>query len=163
MAPQAYGFRPMTENDLPLIRRWLAAPHVAQWWGRPDEQFGIVSGDLEEPAVDQFIVANGDRPFAYLQCYDPSAWPDTGFGPLLAGTRGIDQFIGEADMIEHGHGSGFVRMFVDGLLSRGTPLVITDPEPGNARAIRAYEKAGFRKERLVDTPNGPALLMLRDA
>jgi aminoglycoside 6'-N-acetyltransferase len=54
-------------------------------------------------------------------------------------------------------------MFVDGLLSAGTPRVITDPEPGNARAIRAYEKAGFRKERLVDTPNGPALLMLRDS
>ena len=40
--------------------------------------------------------------------------------------------------------------------------MITDPDPGNARAIRAYEKAGFRKERLVDTPNGPALLMFRD-
>ena len=28
---------------------------------------------------------------------------------------------------------------------------------------RAYEKAGFRRDRLVDTPDGRALLMLRDA
>ena len=33
----------------------------------------------------------------------------------------------------------------------------------NARAIRAYEKAGFSKDRLVDTPDGVALLMFRDA
>ena len=40
---------------------------------------------------------------------------------------------------------------------------MTDPDPANARAIRAYEKAGFRKDRLVDTPDGRALLMVRDA
>ena len=33
----------------------------------------------------------------------------------------------------------------------------------NARAIGAYEKAGFAKARLVDTPDGIALLMVRDA
>ena len=30
------------------------------------------------------------------------------------------------------------------------------------RAIRAYEKAGFHSDRMVDTPDGPALLMVRD-
>jgi diamine N-acetyltransferase len=33
----------------------------------------------------------------------------------------------------------------------------------NPRAIRAYEKAGFEKVGLVDTPDGIALLMVRDA
>jgi hypothetical protein len=28
--------------------------------------------------------------------------------------------------------------------------------------IRAYEKAGFCRDRIVDTPDGAALLMLRD-
>ena len=67
-----------------------------EWWGDPQEQFALVSGDLDQPAMDQFIVTLGDRPFAYLQCYDPTAWPDNGFGEHPAGTRGIDQFIGEA-------------------------------------------------------------------
>jgi hypothetical protein len=31
------------------------------------------------------------------------------------------------------------------------------------RAIRAHEKAGFCWENLVDTPDGHALLMIRDA
>ena len=41
--------------------------------------------------------------------------------------------------------------------------LVTDPDPRNARAIRAYEKAGFHSDRLVATPDGRALLMVRDA
>jgi RimJ/RimL family protein N-acetyltransferase len=38
--------------------------------------------------------------------------------------------------------------------------VQTDPAPTNARAIRAYEKAGFRRIGIVPTPDGDAMLML---
>jgi aminoglycoside 6'-N-acetyltransferase len=80
-----------------------------------------------------------------------------------AGTRGIDQFIGELDMVDRGHGSAFICTFIDRLLASGTPRIVTDPDPANARAVRAYEKAGFEKVRMVDTPDGPALLMVRNA
>jgi aminoglycoside 6'-N-acetyltransferase len=129
-----YEFRPMTADDLPLVRHWLGEAHVVKWWGAPDQQFDLVKGDLDEPAMHQFIVARDARPF-----------------------------IGEADMLDRGHGSVFIRSFVDSLLTAGTPRVVTDPDPANARAIRAYEKAGFRKDRLVDTSDGPALLMVRNA
>jgi len=158
----AYQFRPMTAADLPLVRRWLAMPHVAEWWGDPDEQFGLVSEDMTRPAMDQYLVGVGDKPFGYLQCYRMTEW-NTGFGPQPDGTRGIDQMIGEPDMIECGHGSGFIRAFTENLLAGGTPRVVTDPDPANARAIRAYEKAGFVRDRAVDTPDGIALLMVRDA
>jgi len=156
-----YIFRPMATADILLVQRWLALPHVREWWGEPEEQYTLVSGDLDEPAMDQFIVSASGSPFGYLQCYDLTAW-NSGFGPQPQGTRGIDLFIGERDMIERGHGSRFIRQFADGLLASGTPRVITDPDPANARAIRAYEKAGFRRDRLVDTPDGEALLMVRN-
>ena len=155
-----YAFRSMSAADLPLVRRWLEQPHVAQWWGNPDAQFALVSEDLDHPAMDQFIVAMQVHSFAYLQCYDPAAWSDNGLGAQPNGTRGIDQFIGEADMIDRGHGSALIRAFVDGLFSAGTPRVVTDPDPANTRAVRAYEKAGFQQDRLVDTPDGRALLMV---
>jgi aminoglycoside 6'-N-acetyltransferase len=150
----------MTAMDFEIIRRWLATPHVAQWWGDPREQFALISEDLAHPAMNQFIVSHSDRPFAYLQCYDPTAWPDNGLGEQPDGTRGIDQFIGEPEMIGRGHGSHFIRRFVDELLLSGTPRVVTDPDPDNRRAVRAYEKAGFERDRMVDTPDGPALLMV---
>jgi aminoglycoside 6'-N-acetyltransferase len=162
MTPCVYDFRAMSAADLPRVRGWLAAPHVVEWWGDPDREFGLVSDDLAHPAMDQFIVAADGRPFAYLQCYPLGAWQHP-FGDQPAGTRGIDQFIGEPDMIERGHGSAFIRAFCDNLLAEGTPRVLTDPDPHNARAIGAYKKAGFCADRLIDTPEGPAILMVRNA
>ena len=156
-----YNFRPVTEKDLPMIAAWLAEPHVAQWWGDANEQFDLVSGDLDHPAMDQFIVVKDERLFGYLQCYQLSAW-NTGFGPQPEGTRGIDQFIGEGDMIGRGHGSAFIRQFTGEQLQNGLPRIVTDPDPENLRAVRAYEKAGFVRDRMVETPDGPALLMVRE-
>jgi aminoglycoside 6'-N-acetyltransferase len=87
---------------------------------------------------------------------------NTGLGAQPQGTRGIDLFIGDPNMIGRGHGTDLIRCFVDDLLGRGLPRVVTDPDPANARAIRAYEKAGFERHREVTTPDGPALLMVRD-
>ncbi|WP_375413522.1 GNAT family N-acetyltransferase [uncultured Bradyrhizobium sp.] len=160
MASDLYQFHPMAAADLPLIRRWLETPHVSQWWHDPAEQFELVSGDLDHPDMAQYVVAWNGRPFAYLQCYNLSDW-NTGFGEQPSGTRGLDQFIGEADMLGRGHGSALVRAFTERLLAKGTPRVVIDPDPANTRAIRAYERAGFTRDRIVDTPDGPALLMVR--
>src|ERR1700735_3438240 len=160
MAPE-YVFHPMSDGDLVLVRQWLETPEVVRWWGEADQQYALVSGDLNHPDMDQFIVAIGERPFAYLQCYALSTW-NQNFGAQPSATRGIDQFIGVPDMIGRGHGSGFIRQFVDALLASGIPRVVTDPDPGNGRAVRAYTKAGFQSERVVDTPDGPALLMVRN-
>ncbi len=160
MAPK-YAFHPMSADHLPMIRRWLATPDVVRWWGNPDEQYALVSGDLDHPDMDQFIVTVDDHAFGYIQCYALGAW-NQGFGSQPPATRGIDQFIGAPDMIGHGHGARFIRQFTEGLLTSGVPRVVTDPDPDNDRAVRAYAKAGFQSDRIVDTPDGPALLMVRN-
>src|ERR1700692_292661 len=119
MAP-VYLFHPMTSDDLPVIRRWLETPDVVRWWGAPDQQYALVSGDLDHPDMDQFMVALGGQPFGYIQCYALSTW-NQGFGSHPPQTRGIDQFIGVSDMIGCGHGSGFIRQFADRVLASGVP------------------------------------------
>ena len=161
-ASHGYKFRPFSEADFPMIRDWLREPHVVQWWGDAEDQFALVSGDLVEPAMEQFIVSADGRPFGYVQSYDLSAWPDDSFGAQPSGTPAVDQFIGEPDMIDRGRGSAFMRAFVEQLFAAGMPRVITDPDPDNGRAIRAYEKAGFQRENIVETREGPALLMVRN-
>jgi aminoglycoside 6'-N-acetyltransferase len=154
----AYRFRPLSAPDLALVHGWQRAPHVREWWdGEPIELAGA-----DEAELAQYMVASEARPFAYLQCYLQGTCAENGLGLHPVGTRGIDQFIGEPDMVGRGHGSAFLRAFVEGLLAAGVPRVLTDPSVRNARAIRAYAKAGFRSEREVDTPDGRALLMLRD-
>jgi aminoglycoside 6'-N-acetyltransferase len=160
MAPD-YAFHPMSPGDLPLIRRWLESPEVVRWWGKPDEQYELVSGDLDHPDMDQFIVALSDHRFGYIQSYALGTW-NQGLGSHPSGTRGIDQFIGVSDMVGCGHGSGLIRQFSDRLLASGIPRIVTDPDPENGRAVRAYIKAGFQGDRVVETPDGPALLMVRN-
>jgi aminoglycoside 6'-N-acetyltransferase len=137
----AYAFRPMSASDLPTIQRWLGTPHVSEWWHNPSEQLALVSGDLCHPDMAQFIVAVESQEFAYLQCYNLSAW-DNGFGPQPE-APGLDQFIGEANMLNRGHGSAFIREFAEHLLLSGTPRVVIDPDPANTRAVRAYERQDF--------------------
>jgi aminoglycoside 6'-N-acetyltransferase len=79
---------------------------------------------------------------------------------LPPGSRGIDQYIGEPDMLGLGHGSAFVRAHCERLFEAGAPAVGTDPHRDNGRAIRAYEKSGFRAvSGPVDTRWGRAILM----
>lgn len=106
-----------------------------------------------------------EKLIGYIQAYvaktdDPNDewWPDA-----EEGTVGVDQFIGEADLLGQGYGSAFVKDFTDKLLARDdVKKVQTDPDPTNARAIRAYEKAGFVAVEGIVTPDGPALLMIKE-
>lgn len=154
-----YSFRPVTAADLPLLERWRAMPHVAEWWGPPDAEAAEI---LADGRVAMWIVAHGGRPFAYAQDYSPHDWTPHHFAHLPPGARGIDQYIGEPHMVGRGHGSAFVRLHCDRLFAAGAPAIGTDPRPDNARARRAYEKAGFRAVGgPVETRWGRALLMER--
>ena len=158
-----YSFRAMRVDDLPMVNAWLDTPDVRQWWLDAE---GIFDGCLDEaylddPEVESFIVSHEGTPFALLQSYDPHSHPGHHFAFLPDGARGIDQVIGVPDMLGRGHGSAFIRRFTDAMLDAGVPAVGTDPHPGNARAIRAYEKADFERGEIVDTEWGPAMLMVK--
>jgi aminoglycoside 6'-N-acetyltransferase len=129
-----------------MIHRWLETPAVREWWidadGKPADP--IQADDLAEPDVEMWVVSFQGRPFAFMQDYDPHASEGHHFAHLP-------------------HGSSFIRVRVDALLASGTPAVGTDPHPNNARAIRAYEKAGFLAKDIRATAWGRCLLMERHA
>jgi aminoglycoside 6'-N-acetyltransferase len=156
----AYAFRPATWHDLPLLQHWLCTPEVVQWWGDPQEQAALLRGDLDEPAMVMRIVSFEGRTFAYAQDYEVHAWPQSHFAPLPAGSRAIDSFIGEPDMIGCGHGAAYLRLLAQRLRAEGAPVVAIDPDQHNLRARRAYAKAGFRGDTVVETGEGPAILMI---
>lgn len=135
-----YTFRNVTKADLDLVLEWQSRPHVREWW---DSIEPGSEEDLEDPRVARWIVSTAGRPFAYMQDYTVHGWEDHHFFLLPRGSRGIDQFIGERDMIEKGHGSAFITERLEILFEQGVPVVATDPHPENARAIAAYKKAGF--------------------
>lgn len=158
-----YGFRPVSEADLAMIAEWLAEPHVAKWWGDVDTEIASIREHLDSISVEPLIVELDGRPIGYIQSYDPHLEDDHPYQDQPFGTLGIDLSIGIPELVGIGHGSAIVRQFVDELFAEGAPRVIIDPDPANARAIRAYEKAGFTAFDTRNSIYGPAILMARDA
>jgi aminoglycoside 6'-N-acetyltransferase len=158
-----YAFRPVTDEDFGRIAAWLETPHIARWWEPAKDEIDRIGRHLIEDEVKPYIVSIDGRPAGYLQSYDPHAEADHPYGDQPPGTIGIDQFIGELDLIGLGHGPRLVAEFVRQRFEEGVPHVIADPDPGNHRAIRAYHKAGFRILDQRTSIYGPALIMRRDA
>jgi aminoglycoside 6'-N-acetyltransferase len=154
----AYHFRPFTCADLPMVARWLGIPEALRWWGDPKEQIDLITEDLDEPLIRQWIVEHDGRAFAYVQAYPRNAWDQTHLTHLPNGAVIIDAFIGEPAMLACGHGSGSCTW--SKLPAEGAPIVASDPDWDNHRARRAYKRAGFVEESIVETGNGPVVVML---
>ena len=136
----AYTFQKVTRGDFDRLAEWHARPHVRAWWEQSDP---FEDDDLTDPKVTRWIVSFYGRPFAFIQDYTVHGWDDHHFAGLPMGARGIDQFIGEPDMVGVGHGTAFIGARMQGLFDAGAPVIATDPHPDNARAIAVYRKLGF--------------------
>lgn len=167
-------FRQITSADLPVMAGWLARPHVATWWDdrssldEVTEDFGPSAAPPFRRPLDApkgtvpYFAYDGEQVIGYIQAYKVMVdhgegwWPDADD----PGALGIDQFLCDGDRLGQGLGSRMVRDFLafqweDPRVTR----IQTDPSPANGRAIAAYRKAGFVDAGVIDTPDGPALLM----
>jgi aminoglycoside 6'-N-acetyltransferase len=160
---QPYSFRPVVAEDLPMLGVWLERPHVAEWWDDEDDKLAEIREAMADPSTQPFIIELDGQPIGYIQCYDPHLEADHPYRDQPKGTLGIDQFIGEPELVGIGHGSRLIAAFAEGLFRHGVPRVIIDPDPANGRAIRAYEKAGFRPFDTRTSIYGDALMMARNA
>lgn len=154
MKPDApeIAIRPMTMDDLPMLTDWIARPHWQEWWGDVDEEVGYLRDMLEgRDTARPFVFEIGGEPAGYTQYWfadDEQTDERLAEHPWLAllpkGTVGIDIGIAEAGELSRGLGSSVVRMMAETLWQDGHREIIIDPDPDNKRAVRAYEKAGFR-------------------
>jgi aminoglycoside 6'-N-acetyltransferase len=147
------GFRPVTADDYPLLESWLNAPHWREWWGEPETELGYISDMVEgRDTTRPFLFLLDNEPAGYIQVWtiaDHLKEPWLSMAPWMsqvpAESVGVDIGIGEAAKLSRGLGSTVVRLFAERLSAEGHETILIDPEVRNLRAIRAYEKAGFRK------------------
>jgi aminoglycoside 6'-N-acetyltransferase len=125
--------RPVEPDDVFILRRILATPEVARWWGPPPEGFPLT----DDPSATRFAVLV-DREIAGMIQYDEETDPDFRHAA-------IDIYL---DPARHGEGLGTdaVETLARHLIEeRRHHRMTIDPALDNAAAIRCYEKAGFER------------------
>jgi aminoglycoside 6'-N-acetyltransferase len=164
MPPEGYTFPRLTRADYPLMRGWLAQPHVRVWWGDPDEEIALIEEDIDGNGnggpTDMRLVALQGQPFAYVQDYPAHHWPMPHYAGFPAGTRAVDTFLGEPSFLGQGHGARYLRQRCGDLIAAGATAVVIDPSPDNERAVRAYRRAGFAPRGIAPCEDGEPVLVM---
>jgi aminoglycoside 6'-N-acetyltransferase len=133
--------RPAVDADAPALAAILATPEVARWW----PAFGLARVEAEltgrDEDVEVYAILVDGRIIGAIQSHEES---DPEFRHA-----GIDLFL---DPVVHGQGLGpdAIRTLARFLIAeRGHHRLTIDPAAANERAIRAYEKVGFRRVGLL--------------
>ena len=169
-SPARYDFHPITDSDLPLMRRWLESPHVRQWWGEPEIELSYIRDMIEgRDTTRPFFFSVDGEPAGYIQYWfighhQNETWiaDHPWLAELPSDAVGVDLTIGEEHLLSRGIGSEVLRLFTKRLASEGHRTIIIDPDPANGRAVRAYEKAGYRAIPRLSGRTGDTLIMQYD-
>jgi aminoglycoside 6'-N-acetyltransferase len=131
--------RPVAPGDRDRLREILAEPEVRHWWGPEDLEQAV--DDLFDDDAHGFAILVGGELAGFIQ-YAEEADPDYRHG-------GIDLFLGR-DARGRGLGPDAIRVLARYLFEeRGHHRLTIDPSAANERAIRAYERVGFRPVGLM--------------
>jgi aminoglycoside 6'-N-acetyltransferase len=130
------SLRPLEASDAPTLGRIAAEPEIAHWW------LGLTERDILEmagPDEDALVFAvELDGEVIGLAQAGEEADPDYRHAS-------IDLFLGTA---WHGQGLGAdtIRTLARWLFAeRGHHRITIDPALANERAIRSYERIGFKR------------------
>src|SRR5882757_4689534 len=130
--------RPGRPGEAEVLHRIRAEPSVTCWWGEPEPLAEIAEMLAAAPTGEVMLVVEVDHGVAgaiqYAEEHDPNYRH-----------AGIDIFL-SGDMQGQGIGSEAVWLLARFLIEERKHHRLTiDPAAANTRAIRCYERVGFRR------------------
>jgi aminoglycoside 6'-N-acetyltransferase len=136
--------RPATLDDLERLRHWDEQPHVVA--SDPNDDWGWERELAHDPAWREQLIAEVEgRPIGFIQIIDPAREDSHYWGDCSDNLRAIDLWIGEASDLGRGFGTQMMRLALARCFADpSVEAVIIDPLVSNTRAIRFYDRLGFR-------------------
>ena len=124
--------QPLDVRHVGRLRELHQQPGVTRWWGPMEPLF-----PFDEPESQRYaIVVDGQ--IAGLVQHGENDWP-------IERHAYVDIFLSD-DLTGRGIGTEVLRRVIEKLRSEhGHRRVLIDPAVANERAIRCYEKVGFRR------------------
>lgn len=149
-------FKKFAEEYWPLFLKWSKKQHVKDtWFVDGYEDINKYQEKSKGNGYDySFIIYLDNKLIGYIQTSDLYAYrtlcpnPKGVFTHEDPGTFCLDLFIGEENYLNKGHGTEIVKAFVSKIFKDfHAKKILIDPAYSNKRAIRCYEKAGFKTIR----------------
>lgn len=156
------GLRSLQRGDLTLLWRWLARPHVARFFREPADAVAV--GARYAPRISglsptfMYVIEHAGRPVGFLQWFRWRDYPEHAARVgAPADSAGLDLALGEPELLGQGLGPRALRLAVERLIFADPEIAscVVDPEQGNPRSLRAFEKAGFARAHAIE--DGAAL------
>lgn len=136
--------RDATINDLTLLKDWDTQPHTIASDPNDDWNWEVELTRTPEWR-EQLIAELNGRPIGFMQIIDPAEEETHYWGDIAPNFRAIDIWIGEAHDLGQGFGTIMMNMAIERCFKDPNVVsIIIDPLETNTKAIRFYERLGFR-------------------
>jgi aminoglycoside 6'-N-acetyltransferase len=163
------AFRTLAQDDLADLFLWLYRPHVRRGYSEAPSSYAEVVARYGPRAGDGNVVRAHVILFegagvGYVQHYALDAFPDyaakVGAAPR---TAAMDLLIGDEALVGGGLGTRAIRRYAEQVVFADAAFdaCIAAPPEGHAQAIRAFEKAGFRRWKAIAPGDGPPECVMR--
>lgn len=149
--------RTLEQPDAQLLAKWLSDPLVLEYYEGRDRphDMNLVQEHFYQntDGVNRCIIQYNGQGIGYLQYYliDEEDRREYGYTDLEGRIFGMDQFIGETGYWNKGIGTKLINAMTTYLAAEEqASKIIMDPQAWNERALRVYDKCGFKKIRLLE-------------
>ena len=160
----ALTLRPATPEDRFRIRRWLAEPNIQAWWGNAASAEAEINLAMGSATALCRIIESGGAPIGYAHAVEIGLWGAALPEDLAAGTWDIDLFIASQEHRGRGRGATALKLLTSEVFASTLAIACCSlVSIRNEAAVRAYERAGFRWQRVWnDALLGPSWLMEKE-
>lgn len=146
--------RKLEVKDNVLLEKWLSDPAVLEFYEGRDNPFDLekvneIFYSEDDDEVKCMVEFDGVE-IGYIQFYLIEDETKNEYGYSDERIYGTDQFIGNVEYWNKGIGTLLVTTMVNYLIhEKKADRVVMDPQVRNTRAIRCYEKCGFKKVKIL--------------
>jgi RimJ/RimL family protein N-acetyltransferase len=162
-----FELRPAVEDDVDLLARWMNDPAVAAFWmlaGPTERTRAHVRAQHATGHATPLVGILSGTPMSYWEVYWADLDPLSSHYPAQPYDGGLHLLLGPASARGRGLGGILLRNVASRMFAAHPPTmrVVAEPDVRNVASVRAFTRAGFRRQADLDLPHKRGALMMRE-